>query len=281
MIPRLYATGFTFDPANSSCGRRQPDLFRWTADSRDENMGCKVFIGEKIISGIRSRSPKRKIAWFIESREVHRKLRDAIVDQVTKVEEAFEMFFTCDRDLASRLGNSVMIPAGSNLPWTETVEPRLATKSKLCSMICSPKLTTPGHRLRHEWGRRLHGRIDLFGGALNSPRLGSGAHPSKAGALNAYMFHLTIENASYDSYYTEKITDCFITGTIPVYFGSPDIGETFNEEGVICLEEGFDIRSLTQELYLSKREAVVDNFERTNILRSADDELFLNISNTF
>lgn len=281
MIPRLYGTGFTFDPASSSCGQRQPELFRWTADARDDDMGCKVFIGETILNGIQTSSKRRQFAWFIESREIHRDLWGTVIDLASEVEEAFELFFTCDQDLANRLGNSVLIPAGSNLPWSEPIDPRETNKSKLCSMFCSPKYATPGHHLRHEWAMQLRDQIDLFGGGFDSPKLGNGTFPSKAGALNDYMFHFTIENASYNSYYTEKITDCFMTGTIPVYYGCPDIGKGFNKDGIIFLEEGFDVRLLTRDLYLSKFEAVVDNFERTCMLRSADDELFLHVSNTF
>lgn len=281
MIPRLYGTGFTFDPASSSCGQRQPELFRWTVDARDDDMGCEVFIGEAILRGIQCSSERRKFAWFIESREIHRDLWNTVVGRAAEVEAAFELFFTCDQELAKRLGNSVLISAGSNLPWTEPIDPREINKSKLCSMFCSAKLATPGHHLRHDWAMQLRDQIDLFGGGLDSSRLGGGIFPSKAGALNEYMFHIVIENASYNSYYTEKITDCFISGVIPVYYGCPDIGNDFNEEGVIFLEEGFDVRFLTRDLYLSKLGAVVDNFERTCMLRSADDELFLHVSNTF
>ncbi|MGZ8157285.1 MAG: glycosyltransferase family 10 domain-containing protein [Methylobacter sp.] len=281
MTPCLYGVGFTFDPLLSSCSKHQPKLFRWTADAHEENMGCEVFIGETILAGIRTVTTRRKFAWFIESREIHRGLWDIIIRRLREIDESFEIFFTCDQELAGKLKNSILISSGSNLPWTEPGDPRLLIKSKLCSMICSPKQATEGHRLRHEWAYRLSNKIDIFGGAMNTPRLGNGIHPSKAGALNEYMFHIVIENASYSSYYTEKITDCFITGVIPVYYGDPSIGSVFNEDGIIWLNDDFDLNSLTADLYQIKHEAIVDNFERTCLLWSADDELFLHISNSF
>jgi hypothetical protein len=76
------------------------------------------------------------------------------------------------------------------------------------------------------------------------------------------MFSVAIENASYETYFTEKIQDCFATGTIPIYYGSPDIGKFFNTDGIILLNEDFDISMLTLELYYDKLEAVKDNLER-------------------
>ena len=76
------------------------------------------------------------------------------------------------------------------------------------------------------------------------------------------MFSIAIENDCYKTYFTEKITDCFAVGTIPVYLGAPDIGEHFNTNGIIIMNKNFDINSLTKELYYSKIEAVKDNFNR-------------------
>jgi hypothetical protein len=88
------------------------------------------------------------------------------------------------------------------------------------------------------------------------------------------MFSIIIENGNYDSYYTEKITDCFATGTVPVYWGTPDIGNYFNNDGIIVLDDKFDIKSLTPELYASKLDTVKDNFERVQKLESSDDQIF-------
>jgi hypothetical protein len=75
------------------------------------------------------------------------------------------------------------------------------------------------------------------------------------------MFSVAIENASYESYFTEKIQDCFATGTIPIYYGSPDIGKFFNPKGIIILTDDFDLSQLTEELYYDKLDAVKENLE--------------------
>jgi hypothetical protein len=116
----------------------------------------------------------------------------------------------------------------------------------------------------------------LFGGALGSRRIGSdnSPWPDKSEAINDYMFQIVIENDSYSTYFTEKVTDCFATGTIPIYWGAPDIGDYFNMDGIIVLDEHFEINSLTKELYYSKLSAVKDNFNRVQNMIGADDYLY-------
>ena len=45
------------------------------------------------------------------------------------------------------------------------------------------------------------------------------------------MFSVCIENDVYDTYFTEKILDCFATGTIPIYKGTKNklVIQTFNQ----------------------------------------------------
>jgi hypothetical protein len=76
------------------------------------------------------------------------------------------------------------------------------------------------------------------------------------------MFSVTIENDIYETYWSEKILDCFATGTIPIYLGSPDIGDFFNMEGIILLTDDFDINSLSIDEYNSRIPAIKDNLNR-------------------
>jgi hypothetical protein len=52
------------------------------------------------------------------------------------------------------------------------------------------------------------------------------------------MFSVAIENDNSDTYFTEKLTDCFVMGTVPVYYGSRKVVEKyFDPTGVIFLED--------------------------------------------
>ena len=68
------------------------------------------------------------------------------------------------------------------------------------------------------------------------------------------------------------------TGTVPIYYGSPSIVEKFNPEGIIMLDENFNIDDLSADLYHSKMEAIKDNFDRVQNHVGSDDILYQNIT---
>jgi hypothetical protein len=190
-----------------------------------------------------------------------------------EIAEAYDLIFVSDRQWIDKYPNIKFAFAGSNLPWIKNFE--LYQKTKKCSLIASEKQITIGHKLRHSIADQFKNKIDLYGGVLGSTKISPGIPwGDKSTALKDYMFSITIENDKYETYYTEKLTDCFATGTIPVYWGAPDIGNYFNIDGIIELTPDFDIDSLTEELYNSKIEAVRDNFNRLKNLENADDYLF-------
>ena len=45
----------------------------------------------------------------------------------------------------------------------------------------------------------------------------------KRQVIGSYKYCLCFENTIFPGYITEKITDCFLAGCIPVYLGAPDI----------------------------------------------------------
>ncbi|MDB2522374.1 glycosyltransferase family 10 [Planktomarina temperata] len=51
----------------------------------------------------------------------------------------------------------------------------------------------------------------------------------KLESLRDYRFHIAIENSSYDGYFTEKITDCFLAGTYPIYYGCKNLDQYFQK----------------------------------------------------
>ena len=82
-----------------------------------------------------------------------------------------------------------------------------------------------------------------------------------------------MENHTYPIAYSEKLTDCFATGTIPIYYGSELIGDVFNSDGIIILNNDFNNEDLTSELYYSKMNAIKDNYDRAVNMPIAEDYL--------
>lgn len=75
--------------------------------------------------------------------------------------------------------------------------------------------------------------------------------------LSKYKFSLAFENAKY--YVTEKIVDAFGAGTIPIYWGDPNIGRDFNTKAFINCHEYDNFEAVIEKI------KEIDN----------DDELYL------
>lgn len=108
----------------------------------------------------------------------------------------------------------------------------LPAKSKPMSAIASTKTMIFGHHQRAEFvnlvASALPG-IDVFGQGRDHPL------EDKWDGLAPYRYSLAIENTSKDDYWTEKIADCFLSYTVPLYFGAKNIGEYFPPESFIWL----------------------------------------------
>jgi hypothetical protein len=94
------------------------------------------------------------------------------------------------------------------------------------------------------------------------------------------MFHITIENNKADDYFTEKLIDCFVSMTIPIYYGCPNIGAYFNIRGMIIINDINDIEylnnNLSEKFYSDRISYVEENYGR--VLDSLSfKEQFINI----
>jgi hypothetical protein len=66
----------------------------------------------------------------------------------------------------------------------------------------------------------------------------------KLTTLAHYRYSLCLENSVFEGYVSEKIFDCFFSGTIPVYLGAPDIGRLVPREAFVDLRDFRDYRDL-------------------------------------
>jgi hypothetical protein len=273
-MKKLQAIGAPFPIEYSSNSNIVPKRFSWTS----EDFPVKVFIDGGISTGMmyQKKPGERKIAWVCESRAIFHMMnfpRDIWEENFNRICDSYDLLFTSEKEWVGKHPNVRYCPAGSNLPWIKNQD--IFSKTKIASMIASPKKFAFGHAIRHQLAEQHKDIFDLYGGILESRRLSPGIPwGDKSEGLNDYMFSITVENDKYTTYYTEKLTDCFATGTIPIYWGTPDIGDIFNKDGIIELTPDFDPKILTKELYYSKLEAVKDNFNRVKELVSADDKLY-------
>lgn len=95
-------------------------------------------------------------------------------------------------------------------------------KDKLISVCVSNKAFYPMQVKRLEFVRKLSKKmdIDVFGTNIS-------ALDDKWDALYRYKYHIAIENFRCSDYFTCKLTDAFLGGTYPFYFGAPNILDYF------------------------------------------------------
>jgi len=78
------------------------------------------------------------------------------------------------------------------------------------------------------------------------------------------MYSVVIESTSEDNYITEKLIDCLITKTIPVYWGCPNISDFFDTSYWIPIEKVFEF-NYTEEHYYNNLEKINQNYEKAKI----------------
>ena len=190
-----------------------------------------------------------KVAWLLEPKGID----PGIYDWILKHYHKFNNVLTFDREIISQINNGLFQPYG-----TYWVKKSSQVKSGLVSMIASYKQEAVGHKIRHSIYNHFSDRIDIFG-TITGKRL-----VDKSTGLSNFKFSFAIENCIQDGYFTEKILDCFATKTIPIYWGSRSVGEFFNTDGIIFVDDFKSIESLinylSDDVYNSKLEAIEENF---------------------
>lgn len=74
------------------------------------------------------------------------------------------------------------------------------------------------------------------------------SYEKKRKLLEQYKFNICFENMSYPGYVTEKIIDAILAGTIPVYWGAPDISDYVPEDVFIDASRFSDFEEMVNHL---------------------------------
>jgi len=105
-------------------------------------------------------------------------------------------------------------------------------KKEIC-IISSNETLLSGHRERFAFVNKVIGhfkdRIDVYGRGFKSFKC-------KYEVLKNYKYSIAIENSVYESYFTEKINECYLADTMPIYFGCPNIEEFYDKESLVKID---------------------------------------------
>lgn len=115
---------------------------------------------------------------------------------------------------------------------TKHLNASLAGKDSFCSFVYSNTNASPE---RGEMLDALNAYKTVNSGGRYKNNVG-GPVADKLAFQQKHKFAIAFENASHDGYTTEKLVQAFAAGTVPIYWGDPRVGETFNEDAFInCL----------------------------------------------
>ena len=239
-----------------------------------------LYVNGEALKVLEDDSDKPKFIWLLESREIIPDQYKFIEDNYDFVASRVDGIFTADQRLTHEVGpdGKFLYCLSNAAPWV--MDRDIYTKSKLVSMIASNKGYTEGHRRRLKVVQAYvdkFGQDDLYGWGLTHEL----PLKEKSRGLREYMFSFACENANYPTYFTEKLTDCFACGTIPVYYGTAGVAQYFNPEGIIFLDQNspwdnIPWDKLTEEYYESKKDVIKENFEIAQCMRVAEDYMYGN-----
>ena len=129
--------------------------------------------------------------------------------------------------------------------FNEIQDTRQSPKSHFCNFIYSNQgnhKRFPGTRVREYFCRLLsqYKRVDCAGRSLNNTdklkimkESISNPRNAKINFMRDYKFSIAFENRSEEGYLTEKICHAYLAGSIPIYWGSPNIAKFFNPQSFI------------------------------------------------
>jgi|TARA_R110000822_G_scaffold72421_3_gene173990 hypothetical protein len=187
----------------------------------------------------------------------------------------FSAILTWNDELLNKLSNTVNFTYSGQTLDNDYIN-LLGEKEFNVSFLCGTKTLVEGHKLRHsvhsleseiqipkkwfyvldDYDHKTDTRPGYTEYSKDLSHIPEGVDPISYGRrvlFNDSMFTVVIENVKYNNWYN-KIGDAFVTKTVPLYWGCPNISEFgYDERGIIRFntkEELLDIiNNLTPEKY--------------------------------
>lgn len=226
---------------------------------------CNIPI-ELFIDGFLNYDPNRKslkILWVKDAEEITR-----FKEQAIKNHKNFDIILTYDEDVLNQCKNAYFMPFGTT--WIDNFDLNSPKKFQV-SHLTGFKEYTFGHTLR----KKIYYKqdkikipkdfyISKYGGvenAFNSKILGESKNP-----LFESQFHICIENSKQKNWFTEKLIDCFITKTVPIFWGCDNIGDFFETKGMLVVKDFKEIidicNNLNDNTYNQMKNFIDDNYKK-------------------
>lgn len=146
------------------------------------------------------------------------------------------------------------IPWHVNKTYDELISCPLPSKTKPLSWIVGAAKDLPGHLQRLTFLETIKKStlpIDLFGRAVRPIE-------DKWDGLAPYFFSLAVENNSGPDMWTEKLADCFLSWSVPFYYGCTNLEKYFPKDAYIPI----DLNDPATAIKTIRENATPENWEK-------------------
>jgi hypothetical protein len=242
-------------------------------DRTNINYNDTLFVTESHITNPQiHQHPGKKIAWLLECVDLQPNVYSWVLENYQK----FTNVISHDVDFISKIPNGKWVPFGGC--WVDKKDWNLYDKTKLVSIVASSKNYLKGHQLRHQIIEKYRNILDLYGGGYNPIK-------DKIESLKDYKYQIVIENSFVKGYFTEKLIDCFVTGTVPIYVGDPNIDNIFDSTGMIIVD-GFEsldevLHKIKEINYSQFENGLKNNFNISKDYILTEDYIYKNYTNLY
>lgn len=175
---------------------------------------------------------------------------DYCYQHIPEIVKRFPIIFTHQESLLKRGKPFLPLMFGTNWLGIQDDEATLQIleehpkKTSLVSFLGSIQHPNQGaYSFRREVASYVvtHKKVDCFGKGIKEI-LG------KREALAPYFFSIAMENTANNYYFSEKLIDCILLETVPIYFGCPGINTLLDPRGMFTFSSQEELKTVLEKL---------------------------------
>ena len=261
--------------AKSSVAYQESKHIRYVRSKQNWGGGVSFFTDCNLNDGtVDTVTSKYKIGWLREPACLWPETYKQSINNIDK----YDFIMTYNKEYLALHPKYVFVPYGG--VWIDKRDWGMHDKDELVSMLFGAKKQTEGHQLRHKIWDRIprYPNLHYYGFAGTPTKY---AQETKLQVLKDYKFSVVIETCKDDNLFTEILLDCFAVGTIPVFWGASNVGDYFDERGIITFDTVEELVSilpvLSDGLYRKMLPAAKENLRLMADYAVTEDFIFNNI----
>lgn len=201
-------------------------------------------------------------------------------NEIISKKNDYKYILTFEEEILNKCENAVLFEYGTKSHEQELY--KFQEKTFSVSHICGSKYHTEGHKLRHEifyYQNEINVPKNFFISQVNTnhhqgfiqcreldnnffnPVLGKSKYP-----MFDSMFSICVENTIKKYYFSEKLIDCLLCKSIPIYYGCSEIKNYFNIDGFIIFnnmdEFKSKIQTISPDYYFDRIDIIEENYNK-------------------